>query len=141
MLHLPHGGALCVNLLHATYQTVAHLQVFKYLSMLLLLKRNSSPVWCSDHAGCVGGGCPHVGTPLPKQTPVMPLFPGMQLGLISWAKQQAEGQQAHPTLGTHVVVVAVVTLGQWDPHRCNRSATVSYTPGTAGLADTAEQPH
>jgi hypothetical protein len=40
-----------------------------------------------------------------------------------------------------VVVVAVVTLGQWDPHRCNRSATVSHTPGTAELAATAEQPH
>jgi hypothetical protein len=38
-------------------------------------------------------------------------------------------------------VVAVVTLGQWDPHGCNRSATVSYTPGTAELTGTAEQPH
>jgi hypothetical protein len=36
-----------------------------------------------------------------------------------------------------VFVVAVVTLGQWDPHHCNRSATVSYTPGTAKLAGTA----
>jgi hypothetical protein len=39
------------------------------------------------------------------------------------------------------VVVAVVTLGQWDPNRCNKTATVSSTQGTAGLAGTAEQPN
>jgi hypothetical protein len=49
--------------------------------------------------------------------------------------------QSQFACGTCVVVVAVVTLGQWDPHRCNRTATVSYTPGTAELAGTAEQPH
>jgi hypothetical protein len=32
------------------------------------------------------------------------------------------------------VVVAVVTLGQWDLHRCNNIAMVSYRPGTAKLA-------
>jgi hypothetical protein len=46
---------------------------------------------------------------------------------------------AEPAHG--LFVAAVVTLDQWEPHRCNRSATVSYTPGTAGLAGTAEQPH
>jgi hypothetical protein len=52
----------------------------------------------------------------------------------SWYQRNHHNQQ-------ELVVVAVVTLVQWDPHRCNRAATVSYTPGTAELAGTAEQPH
>jgi hypothetical protein len=31
-------------------------------------------------------------------------------------------------------VVAVVTIGQWDPHRCSNTATVSSTQGTSELA-------
>jgi hypothetical protein len=35
--------------------------------------------------------------------------------------KQRQGTTAHI-----VFVVAIVTLGQWDPHRCNKVATVSF---------------